>query len=68
MSLEYIKKLPTPDEIKDEFPLSKELTEIKNRRDKEIADVFTGNSDKFLVIVGPCSADNEDSEKHEASH
>ena len=61
MSLEYIKRLPTPDEIKEEFPLSKELTDIKAARDKEIADVFTGASDKFLVIVGPCSADNEDS-------
>ena len=61
MSLEYIKRLPTPDEIKEEFPLSDELTAIKTRRDAEIADVFTGNSDKFLVIVGPCSADNEDS-------
>ena len=47
MSLEYIKRLTTPDEIKEEFPLSRELTEIKNRRDAEIADVFTGKSKKY---------------------
>ena len=60
MSFEYIQKLPTPDEIKDEFPLTEELAAIKKERDAMISDVFTGKSDKFLVIVGPCSADNED--------
>lgn len=60
MSFEYIQKLPTPDEIRFEFPLSKELTTLKKQRDEMISDVFTGKSDKFLVIVGPCSADNED--------
>lgn len=47
--------------MKAEYPLSKELTEIKKKRDAEIRDIFTGKSDKFVVIVGPCSADNEDS-------
>ena len=61
MSFEYIQKLPTPDEIRDKFPLTKELAAIKAERDKMISDVFTGKSDKFLVIIGPCSADNEDS-------
>ena len=60
MSFEYIQKLPTPDEIRYEYPLKKELTELKKNRDAMIADVFTGKSNKFLVIVGPCSADNED--------
>lgn len=60
MSFEYIQKLPTPEEIRSEFPMSKELTTLKKERDAMITDVFTGNSDKFLVIVGPCSADNED--------
>ena len=60
MSFEYIQKLPTPDEIRYEFPLGKELTALKKERDAMITDVFTGKSDKFLVIVGPCSADNED--------
>ncbi|ADL33985.1 3-deoxy-D-arabino-heptulosonate 7-phosphate synthase [Butyrivibrio proteoclasticus B316] len=61
MSFEYIQKLPTPDEIRDRFPLTKELAAVKAERDKMISDVFTGKSDKFLVIIGPCSADNEDS-------
>ncbi|MCI7791396.1 MAG: 3-deoxy-7-phosphoheptulonate synthase [Lachnospiraceae bacterium] len=60
MSFEFIKKLPTPAEIKDEFPLSTEMQELKKSRDEEIKKVFTGESNKFLVIVGPCSADNED--------
>ena len=60
MSFEYIRKLPTPDEIKDQFPLSTQLQELKKNRDSEIKKVFTGESNKFLVIVGPCSADNED--------
>ncbi len=61
MSFEFIKKLPTPQEIKDEFPLPEKLVALKTARDKEIASVFTGESDKFLMIIGPCSADNEDS-------
>ncbi|WP_026510061.1 3-deoxy-7-phosphoheptulonate synthase [Butyrivibrio sp. LC3010] len=60
MSFQYIQQLPSPEEIRDEFPLSNKLIELKKTRDKEIADVLTGTSDKFLVIVGPCSADNED--------
>ena len=60
MSFDYIQKLPTPDEIRFEYPLKKDLAELKKKRDAMIAEVFTGKSDKFLVIVGPCSADNED--------
>lgn len=60
MSFEYIQKLPTPDEIRERFPLTKELAAIKTQRDQMISDVFTGKSDKFLVIIGPCSADRED--------
>ena len=61
MSFEFVKKLPTPDEIRNEYPLPQELAKIKEARDAEISDVITGKSDKFLVIIGPCSADNEDS-------
>ena len=60
MSLEFVRKLPTPTEIREQYPLSARATEIKKQRDAEIAKVFTGDSDKFLVIVGPCSSDNED--------
>lgn len=61
MSFEFVKKLPTPDEIREQYPLPSALAEIKKNRDSEIRDVITGKSDKFLVIIGPCSADNEDS-------
>lgn len=61
MSMKINKELPSPAELKKEYPLSEELRELKRRRDKEIRDIFTGDSDKFAVIIGPCSADNEDS-------
>lgn len=61
MSFEFIKKLPTPAEIKEEYALPPQLAKIKEARDAEISDVITGKSNKFLVIIGPCSADNEDS-------
>ena len=60
MSFNFIKLLPTPDEIREQFPVPDELVQIKKERDKEIRDVITGKSNKFLVIIGPCSADNED--------
>ena len=61
MSFHYEKLLPTPHEIIAEYPLSPELITQKAARDAEIADVFTGKSDKFIVIIGPCSADKEES-------
>lgn len=60
MSFKYLKKLPSPEEIKKEYPLAPELAALKKERDDKIADVLRGTSDKFLVIIGPCSADNED--------
>ncbi len=60
MSFEFIKKLPTPDEIRAEYPVPEKVREIKKQRDAEIRDVFTGKSDKFILIIGPCSADNEE--------
>ena len=61
MAMRINKTLPSPKELKVEYPLSEKLAVMKARRDQEIKDVFTGKSDKFLVIVGPCSADNEES-------
>ena len=61
MSFEFLQKLPTPEEIKEQYALPAKLTQLKKERDAEIADVITGKSNKFLVIIGPCSADNEDS-------
>ena len=60
MSFEFIKKLPTPDEIREQYPVPEHLAAIKAERDEEIKAVITGESNKFLVIIGPCSADNED--------
>ncbi len=60
MSFTYLKELPTPSRIKDDFPLSEASAAVKAARDTEIAAVLRGESDKFLVVVGPCSADNED--------
>lgn len=61
MGYEFINKLPTPAEIKEQFPLPLECTAAKAQRDKEVKKAISGQSDKFLVIIGPCSADNEDS-------
>lgn len=61
MSMNFIRKLPVPKEVKEMYPLTEEVKSIKAERDAQIADVFTGRSDKFLLIIGPCSADNEDS-------
>ncbi|HIU02291.1 MAG TPA: 3-deoxy-7-phosphoheptulonate synthase [Candidatus Onthocola gallistercoris] len=61
MSFEFKKKLPIPREIKEMYPMSEALTARKQKMDQKIIDVITGASDKFLVIIGPCSADSEDS-------
>ena len=61
MSFHMVKELPTPEEIRDQYPLSANALKIKEARDQEIRKVFTGESDRFLVIIGPCSADKEDS-------
>ena len=60
MSMDFKRKLPIPKEIKEQYPVSDELVKIKAQRDADIKAVFTGESDKFLLIIGPCSADNED--------
>ena len=59
-NMNFKRKLPIPKEIKEQYPLTAELSQVKARRDKEIADVFTGKSDKMVLIIGPCSADRED--------
>ncbi len=61
LSFNIKKKVISPSELLKLYPLSKNDILIKQERDKQIKDVLTGNSDKFLVIIGPCSADNEDS-------
>lgn len=59
MAFQYIARIPASDEVIDRYPLEKELARIKTRRDREIAAVLTGKMDKFILVVGPCSADSE---------
>ena len=59
MSIHLIKKIPSAQELQQEIPMTEELKKIKKDRDAQIRKVFTGESDKFLMIIGPCSADNE---------
>lgn len=59
MSMNYIKKVPQPQELQEIIPMTPELNKIKEERDAEIRKVIIGESDKFLMIIGPCSADNE---------
>ncbi|KNF08910.1 phospho-2-dehydro-3-deoxyheptonate aldolase AroG [Gottschalkia purinilytica] len=61
MSFKYINKIPNPEEIIDMIPLEKSLKDKKAERDRIIKEVFEGTSDKFILIIGPCSADFEDS-------
>jgi len=61
MSMIFERKLPIPMEVKEQYPVTAELEKIIEKRAAEIKDIFTGKSDKLALIIGPCSADNEDS-------
>lgn len=61
MSFTFLNQLPTPEEIKRDYPFPEKLVEVKKKRDEEIKKVLRGEDDRFLVIIGPCSADNEES-------
>ena len=58
MNMDFKRKLPIPKEIKAQYPVTEELAKVKQQRDQDIKAIFTGESDKFLLIIGPCSADN----------
>ena len=60
MNMEFKRKLIIPKEIKEMFPVTEEMAALKNERDAEIKDIIAGRSKKFMLIIGPCSADNED--------
>ena len=60
MNMTFYRKLPIPQEVKQEYPLSPALAAVKAKNDEEIAAVFTGKSDRFVLVIGPCSADRED--------
>ena len=60
MNIEFKRKLPTPEEIKAMYPINEELARRKKTTDEALKAVFEGRSDKFILIIGPCSADRED--------
>ncbi len=60
MNMEFYRKLPIPKEIKEQFPISAESQKALAARVDELRSVFAGESDKFILVIGPCSADRED--------
>jgi 3-deoxy-7-phosphoheptulonate synthase len=60
LSFNYIREIPSPKEIIESIPLPGPLQKVKEDRDREIREIFQGKSDRFFLIIGPCSADNED--------
>ena len=60
MQMHFHRKLPIPKEVKAEYPVTEEMAQIKAARDESIRAVFDGTSDKFLLIIGPCSADHKE--------
>ncbi len=61
MNMNFTRKLPIPQEIKKMYPVTEEMQQIKAARDAEIRKVFTGESDRFILVIGPCSADSKES-------
>ena len=60
MQMNFHRKLPIPKEVKEEFPLTERMMQVKAERDQKIRDAFDGHSDKFILIIGPCSADHSE--------
>ncbi len=60
MNMNFVRKLPVPQQIKSHYPLTDDLKAIKAKRDEEIRNIFAGKDDRFLLIIGPCSADNSE--------
>ena len=60
MNMNFLRKLPIPKDIKEQYPVTEKMARDKKLRDEEIAKVFRGESDKFILVIGPCSADNRE--------
>ncbi len=60
MNMNFTRKLPIPMDIKAQYPVTEEMAAVKAKRDEEIRKVFTGESDRFILVIGPCSADNKE--------
>ena len=59
-NLQFIRELPNPDTVKALMPVPSELKAVKEQRDQTVRDIFTGKDDRFVLIIGPCSADRQD--------
>ncbi len=60
MNLKFSRKLPIPQQIKTRYPVTEELARVKAERDEELKKIFSGESEKFILIIGPCSADSRE--------
>ena len=60
MQMHFHRKLPIPQEVKKEYSLTEKMTAVKAARDESIRSVFDGRSDKFILVIGPCSADHSE--------
>ena len=58
--MNFHRHLPIPQEVKEEYPMTERMTQVKAARDESIQAVFTGESDKFILVIGPCSADHSE--------
>lgn len=61
MNMQFVKKMPTAEEIKRDFPVTAEMQKMKEERDAQIRDILSGKTDKLILVIGPCSAEHEDS-------
>ncbi len=61
MNMNFYRKLPIPKEIKEQFPISPSAAAYRDASVKELKKIFSGESDRFILVIGPCSADSEDS-------
>ena len=57
MNMDFKRKLPIPKLVKEQYPATEEMLAVKQKRDEELRRIFTGESDRFLLVMGPCSAD-----------
>ena len=58
--MKFLRKLPIPQQIKARYPVSEQDAAVKAARDEELKNIFAGKSDKFILVIGPCSADSRE--------
>ena len=60
MNMEFFRKLPVPKDIKEQYPVTKEMEAVRETTVSDLKDIFSGKDDRFILVIGPCSADHED--------